>query len=111
MALTNCTECKAEVSDQAAKCPKCGFVLRKAVRSFFGKVCKWSFIIFNVLMLIWIITGVGGAANHASQIQGESARAGAAIGTGIGIMLILALWVMGDIILGLLVLFTRPKVG
>jgi hypothetical protein len=38
-------------------------------------------------------------------------QAGATIGTGIGVALLLGIWFIGDVILGLLVLFTRPKAG
>ncbi|EHU01692.1 hypothetical protein CKS_0132 [Pantoea stewartii subsp. stewartii DC283] len=39
----------------------------------------------------------------------DAERAGAAIGAGLGVMAIGGIWVIGDIILGILVLFTRPK--
>jgi hypothetical protein len=108
MALTKCPECSAEVSDSAFKCPKCGVQLRKAVRSFFGKLVKWGFICFNILMIIWMIGGVGSATKNMDAMN-QTEKAGAAIGTGIGAMLIAVIWVLGDIILGLFVLFTRPK--
>lgn len=108
MALVACPECSAQVSDAAFKCPGCGFQLKKPKRGFFGKLFKWSFILFNVLMAWWMIAGMGAAAQHTGG--GSSAeQAGAAIGMGIGFSLILGLWVFGDIILGLFVLFTRPK--
>ena len=43
--------------------------------------------------------------NSASEIE----AAGAAVGTGLGAFLLLILWVMGDIILGLLYLVARPS--
>ena len=36
-------------------------------------------------------------------------RAGAAIGTGLGMMMLGTIWVIGDIIIGMFVFFTRPK--
>jgi multisubunit Na+/H+ antiporter MnhC subunit len=110
MALTKCPECATEVSDVAYKCPKCGFALRTAKRSLFGKIIKYSFIAFNVLMLIWLIGGVGGAASG-TEVMTDAEKTGTAIGAGIGAMLILTIWVIGDLILGLFVLFTRPKAG
>ncbi|MGR6981230.1 hypothetical protein ACUHGC_07470 [Testudinibacter sp. P27/CKL/0425] len=109
MALINCTECQQQVSDQAFKCPSCGAQLRKPKRSFMGKLFKWSFIIFNLLMLAWLVGGVGGSADIINNAASDAERAGAAIGTGLGVTMILSLWVIGDIILGLFVLFTRPK--
>lgn len=108
MALISCPECQTEVSDTALKCVKCGVQLRKPKRGFFGKLIKWSFIGFNILMAIWLIGGMG-AATDGMDAMSEAERAGAAIGTGIGVALILGIWVIGDVILGLFVLLTRPK--
>lgn len=82
---------------------------QKPKRSFFGKLIKWTFIGFNILMLIWLVGGVGGAAKQVGKAGSEAAQAGAAIGTGIGAMLIIFLWAGGAIILGILTLLTRPK--
>lgn len=108
MALISCPECQTEVSDTALKCVKCGVQLRKPKRGFFGKLIKWSFIGFNILMAIWLIGGMG-AATDGMDAMSEAERAGAAIGTGIGVALILGIWMIGDVILGLFVLLTRPK--
>ncbi len=108
MALINCPECSAEVSDSALKCPKCGVQLRKPTRGFFGKLIKWTFILFNIVMVLWLTVGMNSAAKGMETLSGAE-HAGAAIGTGIGAMLVISIWVIGDIILGLFVLFTRPK--
>ena len=81
----------------------------KPKRTVFGKIIKWTFIIFNIIMLIWLIAGVGGAANEVSKASSEAEEIGGAIGAGIGAAIIIFLWVAGDVILGLFVLFTRPK--
>ena len=78
-------------------------------RTAFGKFVKWVFIGWNVLMLIWMVTGMGAASNATAEAVNDAERAGAAIGTGIGFMFILMLWTLGDIVLGLFVLFTRRK--
>lgn len=109
MALIECKECGSKVSDTALKCTSCGFQLRKPSRTMMGKIFKWAFVLFNILMLIWIVGGVGGNMDTINNGATEAHRAGAAIGTGIGAMMLLTLWVIGDIILGLFVLFTRPK--
>lgn len=59
-------------------------------------------------MAIWLIGGMG-AATDGMDAMSEAERAGAAIGTGIGVALILGIWMIGDVILGLFVLLTRPK--
>ena len=108
MALVNCPECQTEVSETALKCPKCAVQLRKPTRTGFGKLVKWGFIGFNILMLIWFVTGMN-AATEGTQLMSEAEQAGAAIGTGIGAMLIIGIWGFGDIVGGILMLVTRPK--
>jgi len=108
MAIVHCPECMSDVSDSAMRCPSCGVQLRKPTRSFFGKLVKWTFIIFNLLMAWWLLGGIGSALEGVEAMS-EAEQAGAAIGTGIGAFLILAIWAFGDLILGLLVLFTRPR--
>lgn len=108
MALINCPECQAEVSDSALKCPKCGVQLRKPKRGFFGKLFKWTFVGFNILMTFWLFSYWGVVGEMANAGDGAT-RAGATIGGTIGTGMLFGLWVFGDIILGLFVLFTRPK--
>lgn len=107
--LIKCPACDKDVSSEAFDCPACGKPLRKAKRSFLGKLCKWSFILWNILMIVWLVSGLGSSAEVYNSAASQAEQAGAAIGTGIGVMMILTLWVIGDIILGLFVLFTRPK--
>jgi len=109
MALVNCKECGVEVSDKALNCPKCGATLRKPKRTIFGKLVKWSFIGFNILMLLWMIFGIGGAAETIDTAASDAEKAGAAIGTGLGAMMIIFIWVAGDVVLGIMTLLTRPK--
>lgn len=109
MALTNCPECNAEVSDSALKCPKCAYQLRKPKRSLMGKLFKWTFILFNVVMIFWLFSYFGNVGEIVNTSSSEAEQTGAAIGATIGTSMILGFWVFGDIILGLLVLFTKPK--
>jgi hypothetical protein len=60
-------------------------------------------------MLVWLVGGTMNASNVVSSAASEAERAGAAIGTGIGAMMIVTVWAIGDIIIGILVLLTRPK--
>ena len=109
MAMINCKDCGKEVSDTALKCPSCGEQLRKAKRTVMGKVFLLLFIFFNILMVAWI-WGVVGATQDVMQTAGsELEEAGTAIASGIGTTMLVIVWVLGDIILGLPVLFTRPK--
>jgi hypothetical protein len=77
----------------------------KRERSAIGKVIKWIFIAFNLLMALWLVGGL----HAASKIQTFSAaeQIGAGIGVTIGVTVLLILWAIGDLILGILVLVTR----
>ncbi|MCP3680207.1 MAG: zinc ribbon domain-containing protein [Gammaproteobacteria bacterium] len=110
MALIQCKECKKEVSDKAMKCPGCGATLKLPKRGALGQIFLWLFILFNGLMIYWLMSYWGDIGNMDSQYAagslGDTATgAGAAIGTS----LLIFLWAAGDLILGLFVLFTRPK--
>lgn len=107
MALTNCSACSAEVSAIAWDCINCGHQLRKPKRTVLGKIIKWSFILFNVLMAYWLIAGMG-SVSESMEGMSDAGKAGASVGAGIGAILIVSIWAIGDIILGLFVMFTRP---
>ena len=109
MAMINCPDCSKEVSDTALKCPSCGVQLRKAKRTIIGKVFLWVFILFNVIMVAWLWGGMSAATEVVQEAGSDLEAAGSAIGAGIGGFMIVLIWVLGDIILGLPVLFTRPK--
>lgn len=109
MALVKCPECQEAISDTAAKCPRCAVVLRKPKRTFLGKIVKYGFIAFNLLMLFWFISAMGSTAEVVESATSEAERAGAAIGTGIGMMLLFGIWGFGDIVGGIFLLLTRPK--
>lgn len=110
MALKKCKECGQEVSDKAHTCTHCGYVLKKKKRGIFGQLFKWMFILFNALMAFAIYsstkTSIGTITDNNLT---DAAQTGAVIGTGIGFSMLLTLWVMGAVILGMFVLFTRPK--
>lgn len=60
-------------------------------------------------MILWLVTGVMGAGDAINNAQSDAERAGAGIGTMLGVGALMTFWVMGDVILGLFVLFTRRK--
>lgn len=77
-------------------------------RGFFGHVFKWLFIIFNVLMLVWMIAywkEIGGKVGDGSDAYTAGANVGAVLGTGF----LAFFWVAGDIVLGMFVLLTRGR--
>ncbi|HAH0340068.1 TPA: hypothetical protein GFX63_12000, partial [Escherichia coli] len=102
-------ECQKEVSDSALYCPACGKQIKKLKRSFFGKLIKWIFILFNIFMIYTLLVGLGGTSEIINNATSDAEKAGAVIGTGLGLITIGSLWVIGDIIIGILVFLTKPK--
>lgn len=86
-------------------------VVRREVsdRTIFGKFVKWTFIAFNILMIFWVIAGFNVASETMQDTVNDAEKAGAAIGSTIGMGMIVIFWALGDIILGMFVLFTRRK--
>ncbi|MFP9138688.1 hypothetical protein ACLI1C_16030 [Devosia sp. XGJD_8] len=84
-------------------------IIRKETRKrgFFGWIFMILFILFNVLMLAWMIGGMNAATSTAAVGQAE--EAGRAIGTAMGAGIILFIWVAGAVILGLFALLTRGR--
>jgi uncharacterized metal-binding protein len=79
-------------------------------RTLFGKIVKWLFILFNLLMIAWAVfesVSIVRDVNVNSMSYAEAAMA--EFGIEIAFVAIGTIWVMGDIILGLLVLLTRRK--
>jgi hypothetical protein len=67
-----------------------------------------EFVLFNILMLLWIMVGIGGSI-EGIKMMNELEQVEVEIGTGLGAIMIMNVWVIGDIIFGLFVLLTRPK--
>lgn len=86
-------------------------VVRTEVRERgpFGKIVKWTFILFNVLMLVWMLSTCASAGEVMNQAQSDAEQAGTAIGATVASGMLLFLWTAGDVILGMMVLFTRGK--
>lgn len=69
-------------------------------------------LIFNVLMAVWLISGLAGVADNCEGEVGsalEACEAGTAIGAGLGVAFIVFVWVAGDVILGVIWLVTRKS--
>lgn len=73
-------------------------VVRREVsdRSIFGKLVKWTFIAFNILMILW-------AVSFFNMVRDDE------LGIMVGMLTLLIIWALGDFILGMFVLFTRRK--
>lgn len=73
------------------------------------RVFTWVILAFNVIMLIWAIAGASTSESCKGLVGDELTICQAGqVGTGIGVGLIILLWALGDIILGVVWLITRP---
>ena len=75
------------------------------------RVFTWVILAFNALMLVWVISAI---ASHASTCHGLTGRALTTceadnVGVGLAATLLFVLWALGDVILGVLWLVTRPR--
>ncbi len=73
------------------------------------RIFTWIILIINVLFLIWIITGISSRPSATAALDLKTCQAASDAGTGIGVFLIIFLWVAADIILGIIWLITRKK--
>ncbi len=87
---------------------KTGYREIKGKRSLFGHLILLSFVGFNLLMIAWLFLGVG-AATDGYEAMTAAEQAGTAVGTGIGAVMILVIWAIGDIIFGIPLLLSRPS--
>ena len=81
----------------------------KTVRGPFGQVVKWVFILFNILMLVWMVSTCASVGETINSAGSDAEQAGTAIGGTLATGMLLFIWGFGDIILGMFVLFTRGK--
>lgn len=78
-------------------------------RGFFGWIFLIAFWLFNAFMAFCLFAGLSDNADQYKQLSTEAERAGHAIGTTLGVGMILGIWVLGAILLGLMVMMTRGK--
>lgn len=87
-------------------------VVRREVsdRTLMGKILKWLFILFNLFMIYALVSGLIGAGSYEdATVMSDAELAGRGIGVMLGLGFLGIIWVIGDIILGTLVLLTRRK--
>lgn len=78
-------------------------------RSVFGKIVKWLFILFNILMVVWLFRYLGFLGEQVQTAASDAERAGTAIGGTIGVGFVIFFWACGSIILGIVTLLTRGQ--
>lgn len=84
-------------------------IIRKETRKrgFFGWLFLSIFVLFNLIMLAWLGTYWSMLSDGAALSEAE--KAGRALGGTMGTGVLLMFWVLGDIILGAFVLFSRGR--
>jgi hypothetical protein len=79
-------------------------------RGLFGWLFRIAFWAFNLIMLAWVASYWGILSGvHVDSAHPHATQVGMAIGGTIGTGVIMVFWMMGAVILGLLVLFTRGR--
>ncbi len=78
-------------------------------RGIFGKLFKWGFVLFNILMAIWFFGGLFSVGGQVANESNTARQVGGAIGVTLGLSMVVGLWLVGDLILGVLALATRGK--
>lgn len=114
MALVECRECGKPVSDVAAQCPHCGLRLWPVERSAFGKLALWGLIGFGLLVpFIGYYSVMHYGSRELAGLYGTSqfALRNEIVSQDQAYMTLgwAAFWVVGLLVLGILVLATRPK--
>lgn len=72
----------------------------------------WALLIWNVLMAVWVIGGMGAVSDNCAGETGQAlelCESATVVGAGIGVTFILVIWFIGFIVLGLIWLMSRPK--
>ena len=78
-------------------------------RKLGGKIIKWCFILFNILMVFWLIAGFSSASETIDGYSTELEQSASAIGAGIGAVFLMFIWVVGVVVLTPFLLLTRGK--
>ncbi len=78
-------------------------------RGFFGWIVAILFWGWQLLMAWALFMGLANLGQHNATLHTSSERTAATIGGGIGLTMVLFLWVLGTVILGFMMMFTRGR--
>jgi Protein of unknown function (DUF2510) len=74
------------------------------------RIFMWVFLAIQALFLVWIIGGIAsgsGTPKHCGSLSQHACNTAANVGTGIGVALIVGLWIVVDFLLGVTYLIVR----
>jgi hypothetical protein len=73
----------------------------------------WAFVIWNLLMVLWTASFSSGVGDCAGETDWAwtVCETGRAIGTAMGVPIMIVVWSAGVIVFGLIWLMSRPKEG
>lgn len=83
--------------------------IEKRRRGIFGWIIAILFWGFNLMMAVWLWGAFSVTSTAVGEATSEAEKAGSMIGAGIGITMIIWVWLFGTIILGIMMLFTRGR--
>lgn len=87
------------------------YQIERRKRGPIGLIFLVLFWAFNALMALWVVSATATISTNYESIDSEAGRAGAAIGSALGMSMLMGIWLTGAVVLGLFVLFTRgPKI-
>ena len=72
---------------------------------------SWVILVINILFLIWVIAAAAssGPADDCGTLSAQTCNDAEAVGTALGVGILIFFWAIVDVILGVLWLVTRPK--
>ncbi len=69
------------------------------------RIFLWAFMAVQVLFVLWIVTGIasgGGTPSDCAGLDEETCNAAQNIGTGLGVALIVGLWMVVDFLISVI---------
>jgi len=76
------------------------------------RIATYVVLAFNLLMLVWVISGAASAAGqpqHCHHLSAKLCNEASDTGTAVGVGILIFLWALGDVILGVIWLVTNRK--
>src|SRR4051812_10075451 len=71
MALTNCPECKKEMSNRAGKCPHCGYQKRSVIIWTLGTLVALYFGLFVLPKYVFAVVEQNDARKRAEEVKAQ----------------------------------------